>query len=51
MVLKIDNLEVNVKGLGDTTTLGDYGKHAYERMVTPMDCGEMFHVMIVRLTV
>ena len=51
MVLKIDNLEVNVKGLGDTTALGDCSKHAYERMATSIDCGKMSHVVIVGLTV
>ena len=47
----LNNLEVHVKGLHDTTALGDRCNHAYGRMVTSVDCGGMLHVTMVRLTV
>ena len=51
MALKISvycNLEVNVKGLCDTTALGDRRKHAYGRN-SVTDCNGMLRVTIVRL--
>lgn len=51
MVLKIDNLEINVKGLRDATALGDRPKHAYGRNGDTHGLRRNVPLMIVRFTI